>query len=142
MPPTEAQIIGHFQPAQAKDLLRRGLKVQAKARRLVGGAEGHPKRVNSGILRSSISVQLREVAKSPVVRVGTNKKYARWVHDGTGIYGPHATRIVPKTAKALVFASKKYGAKKGKFKGKVVVRSVKGMQKNEFLKDALSAAGD
>lgn len=140
MAPTEAQIIGHFQPAQAKDLLRRGLKVQAKARRLVGGAEGHPKRVASGLLRSSIDVKLIEIAGSPAVRIGSGKKYAKWVHDGTGIYGPHNTRIVPKTAKALVFASKQYGAKKGKFKGKVVVRSVKGMQKNEFLKDALPAA--
>lgn len=142
MPPTVQQIIGHFEPAQAKDLLRRGLKVQAKARRLVGGAEGHIKRVNTGDLRSSIGVKLIEVAGKPAVRIGTGKKYAHWVHDGTGVYGPHRTRIVPKTAKALVFASKTYGAKKGKFKGKVVVRSVRGMQKNEFLKDALPAAHD
>lgn len=129
---TEAELIGRFRKTQAQDLLKRGLKVQARARVLLGGAAGHPKRVDTGALRSDISVQLRTLAGRPVVRVGTNKKYARWVHDGTGIYGPHRRRITPKTKKALAF-----NGRRGR---RVVVRSVRGMEKNEFLKDALSAA--
>lgn len=139
---SEAQLIGRLRKAQAKDLLRRGFKVQARARILLGGAAGHPKRVDTGDLRSSVQVQLRAAAGSPYVRVGTGKYYARWVHDGTGLYGPHRTLIKPISAKVLVFSSKTYGAKKGKFKGKVVVRSVKGMKKNEFLRNALPAAKD
>lgn len=142
MPPSEAQIIGHLQQAQAKDLLRRGFKVQSKARILLGGATGHPKRVDTGDLRSSVQVQLRAIAGAPIVRIGSGKRYARWVHDGTGVYGPKKLPITPKTGKVLVFPSKKYGAKKGKFRGKVVVRSVKGIRRNQYLKDALPAAKD
>lgn len=142
MAPSVQQIIGHLEPAVAKDLLRRGFKVQAKARKLLGGADAHPKRVNTGALRSSIQVQLRDINGVPLVRIGTKQKYARWVHEGTGLYGPHHQKIVPRSAQVLVFSSKKHGAKKGKFKGKVVVRSVKGMKPNAFLKDALPAAHD
>lgn len=129
---TEAQLIGRFRPKQAQDLLKRGLKVQARARVLLGGAAGHPRRIDTGALRSDIGVQLRTVGGSPSVRIGTNKKYARWVHDGTGIYGPRRRRITPTTKKALAF--------RGRNGRRVVVRSVRGMEKNEFLSDALSAA--
>jgi hypothetical protein len=70
----------------------------------------------------------------PTVRIGTRKKHAVWVHDGTGIYGPRRQKIVPRRKKALAFTSKKYG--------KVVVRSVRGMRPNRFLVDALPAARD
>jgi len=133
---TQAQIIGRLREMQAKDLLRRGFKVQARARLLLSGAgPNHPKRVNTGMLRSDIQVQLIAVTGSPKVRVGTNRKYARWVHDGTGIYGPRKMPITPKRAKALSFKSSTTGRR-------VTVRSVKGMRKNEFLKDALPAARD
>jgi hypothetical protein len=66
--------------------------------------------------------------------------YALYVHDGTGLYGPKKTVIRPKNAKALVFKSKVYGAKRGKFAGKVVVKSVKGMKPNPFLANALDSA--
>lgn len=129
---TEAQLIGRLRQAQAKDLLRRGLKVQARARVLLGGAAGHPRRIDTGLLRSSVQVDLRAVATRPSVRIGTNLKRARYVHFGTGIYGPRRAKIVPRTKKALAFTTKR-----GR---RVVVRSVKGMPKNEFLKDALPAA--
>lgn len=131
---TEAELIGRFRKTQAQDLLKRGLKVQARARLLLSGASGHPKRVDTGALRSDIQVQLRTLGGHPVVRVGTNKRYARFVHDGTGIYGPRRRRIVPTTKKALAFQSRR-----GR---RIVVRSVRGMPPNEFLKDALSAARD
>lgn len=132
MAPSEHQIVGDLQKKIARDLLRRGFRVQAEARRLLGGAAGHPKRVDTGLLRSSIRVRLVTWRGHPAVRIGTNVKYATYVRRGTGIYGPHKHRIVPKTKKALAFTSKKYG--------KVVVRSVRGMRKNDFLRDALSAA--
>lgn len=142
MAPTQAQIIGKLKPAQAKDLLRRGFKVQARSKKLLSGESGHPKRVNTGALRSDIRVELRESGPEPVVRIGTNKKYARWVHDGTGIFGPRARRITPRSAKVLVFKSAKYGRRSGRGSGYVFVRSVKGMRRNQFLKDALPAARD
>jgi len=139
---TEQQLRGKYSALVAKDLYRRGLKVQGRARVLLGGAAGHPKRVNTGALRSSVQVQLRTFGGAPAVRIGTNLFYARYVRQGTGIYGPRRQKIVPRRAKALVFKSAKYGAKRGKFRGKVVVRSVKGMRPNDFLTDALRAARD
>lgn len=112
----------------ARDLIRRGIKVESAAKRRISAS---PKRVNTGRLRSSITHQLGHNGLTLVMRVGTNVFYARWVHDGTGIYGPRGTRIVPKTAKVLRWTTKS---------GVFYARSVKGMQPNKFLKDALSAA--
>lgn len=137
---SEAQLIGRLRREQAKDLMKRGFKVQARARIFISGGGGHIKRVNTGQLRSSVQVQLRSQAGSPFVRVGTGVKHGVYVHEGTGLYGPRRRLITPRNAQVLVFPSAKYGAKKGKFRGKVVVRSVKGMRRNQFLKDALPAA--
>lgn len=118
---------------QAKDLLRRGYRVQALARKLLTGAgPGHPSRIDSGKLRSSVQVSLAVRRGEPVVRIGTDVSYARYVHEGTGLYGPHRTRVVPLHRKALAFR-----AASGK---KVVVRSTRGMPGNPFLRDALVAA--
>jgi hypothetical protein len=127
----------------AKDLIKRGKKVESRAKRNLGGTTGTgPKRVDTGLLRASITSQLVKHPQGLAVRVGTNVYYARWVHDGTGIYGPRKMKITPRTARALVFRSKIYGAKHGKWAGKVVVRSVKGMRGNPFLADALGAFND
>lgn len=125
-----------------KDLIKRGKRVESAAKRNLSGLGGDPKRVDTGRLRSSIKVELVFRPEGPTVRVGTNVRYARWVHDGTGIYGPKRTLIRPKRAKALVFRSKLYGQKSGKFRGKVVVKSVKGMRPNPFLAKALPAFKD
>lgn len=135
---TEAQLVGRYRVAQAKDLYRRGLKVQTRARVLLSGSAGHPKRVNTGHLRSSIQVQLRTVGGvGPVVRVGTNVRYSRYVHDGTGLYGPRRRKIRPRRAKALRFKGARYGKS-----GYIYAHSVKGMKPNHFLSDALVAARD
>jgi len=127
----------------AKDLIKRGKKVETRAKQNLGGSTGSgPRRINTGLLRASITSQLVTRRNELAVRIGTNVYYARWVHDGTGIYGPHKVKITPKTARALVFRSKIYGAKHGKWAGKVVVRSVKGMRGNPFLADAIGAFND
>lgn len=125
--------------AVAKDLIKRGARVESRAKRNLGGGISGPKRINTGHLRSSIKSQLIVRPEGLAVRVGTGVRYARWVHDGTGIYGPYHVPILPKHGKVLVWRSKIYGAKKGKWAGKVVVRSVKGMKPNPFLHNALPA---
>ena len=136
------QIIGRLDVKVGKDLLRRGFKVQARARTLLGGAGARPRRIDTGQLRSSIQVRLLARFGRPAVRIGTGVKHARWVHDGTGIYGPRRRKITPKRASVLVFPAGKYAAGIGGKKGKIFARSVKGMRRNQFLKDALSAAKD
>lgn len=55
-------------------------------------------------------------------------KYGVWVHEGTGIYGPHGTPIVPVKAKMLRWKTRD---------GKVMVkRSVKGQKPNPYMKKA------
>jgi hypothetical protein len=119
----------------ARDLLKRGIRVQSRARRNLGGATGSgPRRIDTGLLRSSIHTNLMTSGSQLVMRVGSGQYYALWVHDGTGIYGPRARKIKPRTAKYLVFRWKKMGNKK------VFFKSVKGMPPNPYLKNALPAA--
>lgn len=125
--------------AVAKDLIKRGKRVESRAKRNLNGVGGQPRRINTGHLRNSIGTNLLVRPDGLAVRVGTNVSYALYVHDGTGIYGPKHTPIRPKHASVLVFRSKVYGAKKGKYKGFVFAKSVKGMKPNPFLKDALPA---
>ena len=117
----------------AKDLLRRGYKVQARARLLISGAgPGHPKRVDTGLTRASISVRLL-MSPDLTVRIGTSVRRAKWIHDGTGIYGPLHRPIKARHGKVLRFKPK--GSPYFIYRA-----SVKGMRKNPFLKDALPAA--
>jgi hypothetical protein len=117
----------------ATDLLRRGVRVQSQARRNLSGGGGVPARVDTGLLRSSIQVRPVTVGGLPAVQVGTGAHYARYVHDGTGIYGPRRAMIRPRHGRYLVFTPK--GGR-----GKVFARQVRGIRPNPFLKNALSAA--
>lgn len=115
-----------------RDLLKRGLAVESQAKRNLSG-EGGPKRVDTGRLRADIHIIVVYRNGEPVILVVTNVRYARWVHDGTGVYGPHHTPIVPRRAKFLRFrprGSSRY----------VYARSVKGMRPNPFMRNALPAA--
>lgn len=119
----------------ARNLIKRGIRVKTRAQRNLGGTTGSgPRRIDTGLLRASIHTQLQTGGEVLVMRVGSGQYYARWVHDGTGIYGPRARKITPKTAKYLKFKWKKMGNKTFFFK------SVKGIKPNPYLKDALPAA--
>lgn len=125
--------------AVAKDLLKRGARVASRAKRNLAGVAGAPRRIDTGHLRNSVGFNLIARPDGLAVRVGTGVYYALYVHNGTGIYGPKHALIRPKQATALVFRSKVYGAKRGKYKGLVFARYVRGMRPNPFLRDALPA---
>lgn len=113
-------------------MLRRGLLVETQAKRNLGGIGG-PKRVDTGRLRASINTQLVVEQGIPRAVIGTNVYYARWVHDGTGLYGPRHAVIRPKRRKFLRF--RPHGSRRY-----VYARSVKGSPGNPFLRNALHAA--
>jgi len=113
----------------ANDMMKRGIRVQARARINLQRA---PRRVDTGKLISSIQIRIFMFRGYPAVRVGSDLDYAIYVHEGTGIYGPRHHLILPKHGKFLVF--------KGKDGHTVFARSVKGMPPNPFLADALAAA--
>lgn len=124
----------------AKNMMKRGKRVESQAKRNLGGGTGSgPRRIATGRLRASVKVQLIVTPISQQIRVGTNVRYARWIHDGTGIFGPKHAPITPRTARVLVFKSKYSKIIKGKNRGKVFARSVKGIKANPFLKNALWA---
>jgi hypothetical protein len=109
----------------AHELLRRGHNVESLAKKYAP--------VNTGRLRASINTRLVTYAGNLAVLVGTNVNYAMYQHEGTGIYGPHGTPIVPVRAKFLKFIPK-YGTTY------VYARSVRGSPPTFFLKRALVAA--
>ncbi len=114
----------------AKTMLKRALRVQSKARQNLSRP---PQRIDTGALRADIQIEPFIYEGYPAFRIGTNKKYARFVHDGTGIFGPEHHYIVPRHGKFLVFTPK------GELVA-VFAKKVKGMEPNPFLKDALPAA--
>lgn len=102
----------------ARDIARRTIRVQSRARQLCP--------VDTGRLRSSISHQVKIENGIPVGIVGTNVKYARWVHDGRG-------PITAKPGKVLAFKPKGSNAV-------VFARSVGPAKGQPFLTKALEAA--
>lgn len=64
--------------------------------------------------------------------IAVNEKYGIWIEEGTGIFGPRHTPIVPRNAKALVF--------KPKGGGIVFAKKVSGMRPKPFFKPGYEAA--
>lgn len=99
----------------ARDVLRRGRRVEAAARRNAPVATGR--------LRGSISAELTGANGVPTARVVASADYARFVHDGRG----------PIRGKLLAFTPR--GAARP-----VVVRAVGPTRPNPFLRNALREA--
>lgn len=121
-----------------RDLLRRGVRVTAAAKVRCKSDQGR--------LRASITPRVVQTVSfgQPVigVEVGTSVSYALAVHNGTGIYGPHGTRVVPVNGRLMVFTPRKVGGTFVKRGSRTVVyaKSTTGQKPNPFLKDALVAA--
>ncbi len=103
----------------------------------------------SGMTGASIR-PLTVTAQAAVIKVGGAGK---WLEQGTGIYGPHHTRVVPRQAKVMVFMGGPTSAfrlsgtvrsgKAGAAAYKVFARSTQGMNKQPFIRKSLieAAAG-
>ena len=101
--------------------------------------------IQAGLLRAAGAVEAAAVEEAPKARgnladsirkyiegqravISPKASYAFFVHEGTGIYGPHKSKIVPKSKKALAF----------QIGGKTIIRrSVKGQKPNPFMARAL-----
>lgn len=113
-----------------EDTRRRARNVSAKARQLARERSVD----TTGALPGSIRYEVRSsFGFSVVARVGSDLKHALWVEQGTGIFGPHHTPIIPTQAKFLRF--KPHGSE-----SIILARSVRGQPGKHFLRDALSAA--
>jgi hypothetical protein len=130
----QALLVGP-QGAVAKDMLKRGLLVESRAKQ---NLQRNPHRVDTGRLRASIRTTFVMIDGKPAVRVGTSVRYAIYVHDGTGLYGPRHRMIVPVNKKVLRWRPK--GAGKVGKGGFVYSMRSRGMRPNPFLRDAIMAA--
>jgi hypothetical protein len=128
-PATMHEILASPNGGLAKNMFKRAIAVQRLAKK---NLERPPRRVNTGQLRASITIVPYLFRGYPAFRVGSPLKYAKWVHDGTGIYGPHHQLIEPTHAKAL-----RWSGNAGEF---IFAKHVKGIPPNPFLRDALVAA--
>lgn len=108
----------------ARNMLTRGNRVARAARRNVNSRTGN--------LARSINAEIVIVNGTAGAQIGTSLSYAKFVHDGTGIYGPSHRPIRPRRARALAFAGTT---------GHVVVASSSGQPGTKFLEEALRAAG-
>jgi HK97 gp10 family phage protein len=117
------------------------LKISPRLKRLRENVEAA---IEAGLLRAAAAVEARAVEEAPKVRgnlansirkyirdrravITPVARYALYIHQGTGIYGPHKAKIVPVHKKALAFT----------IGGKTIIRrSVKGQKANPFMKRA------
>lgn len=86
--------------------------------------------VDKGIYRASLQYVIEVRGQVVILRVGSDLHYARYIAQGTGIYGPRGVPIRPVHRKMLKFKPK--GSKTFVF-----ARQVKGSPPNPHLIDAL-----
>lgn len=152
--PSLAKIKATLKAEQQKALMDCARFVRSKAATYPPKAGGSYKR--TGTLGRSITIGEPQISQAggAWVEVGTNLKYARYVEEGTGLYGPKGSRIYPKGGKVLAWPVT--GASTGgkliamglaRRKGKVVnspaknvsmifARSTKGMPGWQYMKKA------
>jgi hypothetical protein len=119
--------------ATVKNMLQRGKRVEGEAKRLA--------KTDRGRLRTSIHASLVESQGVTGVQIGSNLKYAIWVHEGTGIYGPQGQMIRSPRGKVMVYRPRKFNASGRRIKsGKIFIQKSRGQKPNRFLADAMPAA--
>lgn len=114
--------------SKSSELLR---AVDRIGRRVVNQARRNA-RVDDGQGRQSIDHTVEVVGTRIIMRAGSPFKYMYWQHEGTGIYGPHKTPIVPVHRKVLRFEVKSGKLAKGR-RPVVFARSVKGVEGDKWL---------
>lgn len=111
-------------------LARRGVRIAQQAADKVANYAKVLAPVDTGRLRGSIVTRVEARGLKAVGTVEAKAKYAVWVHEGTGLYGPRHAYIRPKRGKYLVFRPK--GSSRVVF-----ARRVAGMKPRPFLTEAL-----
>ena len=79
-PATAAKIRASLRSPLAREMLRRGVRVESAAKKRISHS---PRRVDTGRLRASITTEQFIRGNYPGVRVGSNVEYALYVHNGT-----------------------------------------------------------
>jgi hypothetical protein len=110
----------------SKFMIGLGLAVEGEAKVLVGSPGEFHSEV-TGNLKSSIGSRKRTIHGRPAAEIYSTVHHAEYLHEGTGIYGPHKRLIVPINKKAL-----HWGGTPGFF-----AKSVKGIKPRPFFRKAI-----
>lgn len=97
---------------------------------------------------TSRTIHVARVTETSALIVGSS--VARWIDEGTGLYGPRHHRIVPKSKKALrwiggpagslTLGGRKRSGKAGAGAGPRFARSVRGMKPRPFVDKSLKSS--
>lgn len=119
-------------PAEFMDRMKRRI-VRARRAGMTAAVTGiEALAVKKAPARTSNLVNARTTEVAPDGLKGVIRftaRYAEYVHEGTGLHGPHKTRIIPKSKKALYWPGAAHPWK-----------SVRGMTARPFLADAAAEA--
>lgn len=85
-PGIAARIRAQIDSPLARDMLKRGIRVETAAKRRISHS---PRRIDTGRLRASIIALPIRHGKLPAVRVGSGVEYAFYVHEGTRHMAPN-----------------------------------------------------
>lgn len=89
----------------------------------------------TGRLASNIDYSVTPVPHGCVGTATAAMRYAEWVHEGTGVYGPIGIPITPTSGQIMVFRWWQFDGGSKVWK----LRSVRGQRPQPFLSQALSA---
>ncbi len=86
---------------------------------------------NTGALADSINYKIEDQYKQVTATIGTPNPYSKFQEEGTGVYGPTGSPVVPRTARVLAWQS-----------GGITIfaRSVRGVQGKHYFQAGLQAA--
>ena len=121
-----------LRPLGANDPVVRDI-LREQARMVAGAARKRAPR-RTGRLAGSISSRVATAGGKAAGIVTATAPYARFVHDGTGIYGPRGQMIRPRRARMLSWRDRDTGEQ-------IFAKAVRGVPPRPFLIQALADCG-
>jgi hypothetical protein len=117
------------------EFLNRGESIETRALSFVSAGQspkftvrGHGGRFVRATPFERAGFMERDTPEKIVMTIPEEPAHARWVHDGTGIYGPNNHPIIPNSGKIMVWENEDGNTIKAK--------SVKGQKANPYLERA------
>jgi hypothetical protein len=128
-----AEVVAKYGQAGTRARVQSSMRVGMET--AVGLAKGRlESHVKTGHLRNSLNFTQSGTDGT----VGSNLPYARFVEEGTGVYGPYRRPIVPRKARRLAWFPATATGKPVTKQGRIVRRSVKGQPPVRFLGDTVN----
>jgi hypothetical protein len=107
--------------------------------------------LKAGGIYDTLDYVVHKTTDGYIGRVGTTSPHAKWVEDGTGLYGPRHQLITPTSRRFMTFQSNIFSRRKPKpttervafqeqSRISIFTPSTRGQRGKHYLRDALAAA--